>query len=94
MNAKAANSAHAWALGYARLVSGEAAVCPACGHTEIQARFVGDLETRLGYGLLWCPSCSRGGRLSRVNVPEDFEMRAWDDDAALDGVPEIRFPAD
>ncbi len=84
----------AWAKAYAQIAAGDSAACPKCGHEDVQSRFVGDPATRLGYGLLWCTNCGYGARLSRVKVPENLEIREWEDENALAGVPEINFEED
>jgi hypothetical protein len=79
-----------WALVYVQLVSGETGKCPACGSATIESRFVGDLDTRIGYGLVWCTTCYAGCQLSRLQLPADMEMRDWNDPTAVAGVPTIK----
>jgi formate dehydrogenase maturation protein FdhE len=76
-----------WAKVYAQLVEGSIPLCPACGSTSIESRFIGDPKTRLGFGYVWCASCKSGDVLSRVRVPPSLDLRDWDDPDAMDGVP-------
>ncbi len=77
-----------WAKVYASIVDRKTATCPVCGRDDVQSRFIGDLEKRLGYGILWCLICNNGGRLSRIQVPNHLEMRDWDDEEVLSNIPE------
>ncbi len=49
--------------------------CPHCGHTELHLQFRGNDEAdRLGYGAMWCGHCNHGVFLSRVIVPQGFDI--------------------
>ncbi len=51
--------------------------CPHCGHKELLVRFRADAD-RLGYGAMWCGHCNHGVVLSRVNVPQGFDIIPMD----------------
>jgi transcription elongation factor Elf1 len=76
----------AWVRTYAALADGKEPRCPVCGSERVRFRFVGDLGTRLSMGMLWCETCERGARLSRLRVPEHLKMYGWEDKDALSGV--------
>lgn len=83
-----------WVRVAARLVDREAAACPLCGSTEIQCRFIGELKTRNGYGYVWCGTCLKGVKLCGVVVAEHFDMYAWDDASAHDGLSQVTILGD
>lgn len=80
-----------WVRAFVALAAGDSPACPRCRQGVVHARFIGDPATRIGYALLWCDACRRGHRLSRLRVPENFELHGWDDDTALDGLVDVRF---
>lgn len=45
-------------------------ICPECGEKSIDYVYVGDNQTNIGYLPIWCNSCNKGVRISRVIVPE------------------------
>jgi transcription elongation factor Elf1 len=52
--------------------------CPHCGHADLRIQFVGDVQTRAGYAVVWCANCNYGLHFSRVQVPEVATMLAFD----------------
>jgi len=49
--------------------------CPSCGCMKcIDFQYVGNFEARIGYLDIWCNSCNHGVHMSRVKVPDGFEM--------------------
>ncbi len=63
----------------------ELAKCPSCDCVgSIDFQYVGSKETRIGYIDVWCTSCDHGIHMSRVKVPDGFEMLPFGcDDATL-----------
>jgi hypothetical protein len=72
-------SYRAWIRTCAQFIAAKPLVCPECGEAEISVRFVGYLDSRLGYAVLWCPKRLRGVHISRLEVPSGFDMIAIDD---------------
>ncbi len=70
----------------------ESVHCPECGDHAIDYEFVGDLETRMGYCLVWCNSCLVGINISRTKVPNDAEMISFEQVENGEGIvkPNIR----
>jgi hypothetical protein len=80
----------AWVRAYARIVDGHGdQPCPRCREGVIGWRIIGDLETRIGYAVLWCTACAHGTSISRLKAAPGMPMRAFDDPAATDGIPEV-----
>jgi transcription elongation factor Elf1 len=52
--------------------------CPECGEPTVRYEFIGNLETRMGYCLLWCNSCLVGINISRTKVPEGEQMLSFE----------------
>ena len=74
------------------MLDGEQVPCPECGQGLVQSKLVGDPSTRVGFAVLWCPSCRKGTYISRVRFPEGVPfVSMFDTDAVKAGVPEITF---
>lgn len=58
-----------WTKVYAKVASGKEARCPACRSGSVRLRLIGELETRMGAGIIWCEDCLSAARLSRLLVP-------------------------
>ena len=58
-----------WVKLYARKLDGLPVRCPECTADAIEWWLVGDLETRMGFGVIYCARCRLGCRLSRVRFP-------------------------
>lgn len=54
---------------YKNLPNVPALNCPSCNQLGIDFQFVGDLQTRIGFMVIWCPHCLNGIHLSRVCIP-------------------------
>jgi hypothetical protein len=71
-----------WLLLYAKIYNSElpmaACQCPECGAQTIDLQYIGKLDTRRGYFLMWCDTCRRGINGCRVRVPENVEMLSFD----------------
>ncbi|MFI6173516.1 hypothetical protein ACIBCN_42525 [Nocardia sp. NPDC051052] len=48
--------------------------CPNCAAVPVRVAFIGPPGTSAGSGLLWCDACLFGISLSRMNVPNEFEV--------------------
>ncbi len=46
-----------------------ALACPNCYRLGVDFQYVGDLEIRIGYMVIWCPFCLQGIQISRVSIP-------------------------
>lgn len=57
--------------------------CPYCGENQLDYVYVGDLETRIGYEIVWCNHCLRGIQISGVKVPLNVEMLSFNGDEDL-----------
>lgn len=44
--------------------------CPGCSSSNISFEYIGDIEKRQGYLLLWCKKCLEGIHISRIKLPE------------------------
>ena len=81
-----------WRNAYLARIDGRPVRCPACGEGDVQLGFIGSEESRLGYAVLWCPKCMKGGYISRVSIPEGWPMLPIGDQAALEReIPKIAF---
>lgn len=58
----------------------EKLVCPNCGEKEVDYAYIGNVETRVGYMVVWCGNCNHGIHVSRVKVPENAELIAFEDE--------------
>lgn len=66
--------------------------CPSCGSSRLRHCFAGSEASRMGYGVLWCEECRRGVQLSRLKVPDDFEILGTSDySLALAVLPPIEW---
>ena len=54
-------------------------VCPECGLKGLDFVYVGDPTTQIGYLPIWCNSCNKGIRISRVEIPECVGMISFGD---------------
>ena len=46
-------------------------ICPQCSHSGLRIQYIGDLDTRVGYALVWCDNCLHGIHISRTLIPAD-----------------------
>lgn len=53
-------------------------ICPECGKAEIKYEFVGRVEDRMGYCIVWCNSCLVGINISRTKVPNEVPMLSFE----------------
>ncbi|HAA8268165.1 TPA_asm: hypothetical protein GHO85_12705 [Listeria monocytogenes] len=60
--------------------------CPNCKHNEIDYVYVGDLESRIGFEVVWCNNRLRGIQISRVRVPENVSMLSFKGTENLDEI--------
>lgn len=70
----------------------EIVLCPSCGQGSIHRVYIGAADTRIGYLQAWCDTCQKGIYISRVRIPEQVELVAFDEKekiAALH-IPEIK----
>ena len=70
--------------------------CPKCGESKLDCLLIGDEDTRVGYGFLWCDSCHHGVHLSRIEIPESVDMLPIDcgDDEIRKRMPEVKLVSD
>ena len=53
--------------------------CPSCASiVKLRMVMVGDVHTRLGYGAIWCESCLKGVKMSRVAACEGMRVITFD----------------
>ncbi|MGG0824523.1 hypothetical protein ABE099_16805 [Paenibacillus turicensis] len=45
-------------------------ICPGCSSPNISFEYIGDIEKRQGYFLLWCNEYLEGIHISRIRIPE------------------------
>jgi len=83
-----------WLDAYLEKLGGGAPTCPVCQEGAVAWRHVGESATRMGYAILWCARCLRGGHVSRVRAPEGEPLVSiHDGEAALAGLPAIQLAA-
>lgn len=58
--------------------------CPNCHELGVDFQFIGDLQTRIGFMVMWCPFCLHGIHLSRVCIPQ--KAQALDDDTSVEEI--------
>lgn len=46
-------------------------LCPQCGHSGLRIQYIGDLDKRIGYALVWRDNCLHGIHISRTFIPAD-----------------------
>lgn len=63
--------------------------CPDCGRAHLEARYVVDPASRMGYVLLWCGACLHGITVSRVRAPEAATVWPVNDARSLADVPQF-----
>jgi hypothetical protein len=68
---------------------GHALTCPECGNEAVDFQYVGDRGAQRGYVDIWCRHCNKGVHLSRVAIPDDAQVIAFD---ASDDVLTARIP--
>lgn len=44
--------------------------CPNCSSINIQFEYIGDVDEKKGYFLLWCNDCLKGIHISRIHIPQ------------------------
>ncbi|MGB6295283.1 MAG: hypothetical protein WBF90_03750 [Rivularia sp. (in: cyanobacteria)] len=52
--------------------------CPNCHKLGIDFQLVGDLHTKIGFMVCWCPFCLHGIHLSRVYIPDKAQPIPFD----------------
>ncbi|MGD1914541.1 MAG: hypothetical protein ACFB2X_28010 [Rivularia sp. (in: cyanobacteria)] len=52
--------------------------CPNCHKLGVDFQFIGDLKTRIGFMVVWCPFCLHGIHLSRVDIPQKAQALPFD----------------
>jgi hypothetical protein len=57
-------------------------LCSSCGATTVRSVFGGDPKTRIGFGWIWCDTCLRGIRMSRMAIPTTVELIPFELEAA------------
>lgn len=83
-----------WLAVYLEKLGGGTPACPVCREGAVAWRHVGDPATRIGYAIVWCSRCLRGGHMSRLRAPDGEPLVSiHDGEAALGGLPAIRFGA-
>lgn len=58
--------------------------CPSCHQKAIDYQYIGNLQTRMGYMLIWCNVCFEGINMSRVRAPESAPILDIDSKLELD----------
>ena len=82
----------AWLRAYLDKIDNKSTLCPQCGNGPVEWKLVGDPSTRMGYAILWCAQCERGGHLSRVRIPDGVAfVSIFDAEARSEGVPNVQF---
>ena len=66
---------------YKTLPNVPALVCPNCDKLGVDFQFVGNLQTKIGFMVIWCPHCLRGIHLSRVCIPDKAQAISFDTSA-------------
>ena len=51
--------------------------CRSCYRLGVDFQYVGDLQTRIGYMVIWCPFCLQGIHISRVSIPDQAQALAF-----------------
>lgn len=46
-------------------------ICPQCSNIGLRIQYIGDLDKRTGYALVWCDNCLHGIHISRTFIPAD-----------------------
>ena len=59
-----------------------ALACPNCYQLGVDFQYVGDLQTRIGYMVIWCPFCLQGIHISRVGIPDQAQALPFNVSAA------------
>lgn len=55
--------------------------CPNCHKLGVDFQFIGNLQTKIGFMVVWCPFCLHGIHLSRVRIPEKAPALPFDTSA-------------
>ncbi|MCM3702074.1 hypothetical protein [Paenibacillus macerans] len=48
--------------------------CPHCGSQNVSFEYIGDVQRREGYFLMWCNNCLEGIHISRIEIPEKAKI--------------------
>jgi hypothetical protein len=81
-----------WLRAYLERLDGKLVLCPECGGAQVEWKLVGDPLSRVGYAILWCGHCGKGGRLSRLHFPDGVDfVSMFDAGEVAKGVPSIVF---
>lgn len=51
--------------------------CPSCHTSGVDFQFVGDLQKKIGYLAIWCPSCLHGIHISRARIPDEAQALSF-----------------
>jgi hypothetical protein len=72
-----------WFDAYVKLVSNDYSLlgitCPNCKKDSMNFKLIGNKDTRIGYGLIWCKDCLIGINISRIEVPKGVDMISFDE---------------
>lgn len=71
-----------WLRVATALINGDATnslQCPSCGHRGFESYFVSDASTRVGWGIVLCPSCRTGVHMSRVKFAVDVQTMSFEE---------------
>ncbi|MBE8999343.1 hypothetical protein IQ274_14210 [Nostoc sp. LEGE 12447] len=59
------------------LPNSTALACPNCYQLGVDFQYVGDLQTKIGYMVIWCPFCLQGIHISRVSIPDQAQALSF-----------------
>jgi transcription elongation factor Elf1 len=55
------------------------ASCPDCNDEAIDYYFIGDLEKRMGFCMIWCNECLKGINISRTRIPKGAKAMSFNE---------------
>ena len=63
--------------------------CPECNSSNIDYKYVGNKNTKIGSLVIWCNNCLKGVNLSRIIMPENGDFIDINDNNMLDDIPDF-----
>lgn len=63
---------------YKNLPNESILICPNCHQSGVDFQFIGDLQKKIGFMVIWCPFCLHGIHLSRVCIPDKAQALPFD----------------
>jgi hypothetical protein len=53
-------------------------ICPCCRNKGVDFQCIGNIDTKIGFMLLWCWKCRQGINISRIKIPDGTPMLSMD----------------